>query len=128
MIFVCVLYIYNNSSTFGFLNVLDSNKSWFINQNGNLNIPVLTTPSATITSLTSGVSSISSLAVNSSSVRGSGDLITVSVTPTGNYICLNNGGVLGGYNTTGTPANFPWTIDMTGLGSFRSISSPSGHR
>ncbi len=64
--------------------------------------------------------------VNSSSVRGSGDLITVSVTPTGNYIYLNNGGVLGGYITTGTPANFPWTIDMTGLGTFRSISSLSG--
>ncbi len=41
-------------------------------------------------------------------------------------IYLNNGGVLGGYNTTGTPANFPWTIDMAGLGSFRSSSSLTG--
>ncbi len=33
-------YIYfNNSSTFGFLNVSDSNKSWFVNQNGNLTFP-----------------------------------------------------------------------------------------
>ena len=61
------------------------------------------------------------MAVNSSSVRGSGDLITVSITPTGNYIYLNNGGVLGGYNTSGIPANFPWTIDMVGLGTCRGI-------
>ena len=40
---------YNNSSTFGFINTSNSNNSWFINQNGNLNIPVLTTPSGTIT-------------------------------------------------------------------------------
>ena len=188
-------YIYfNNSSTFGFINILDANKSWFVNQNGNLNIPVITSPSATITSftnlysnilsinngnalravndllnvsisstgnylyynnssvfghintsnsasswsinssglasfpsLTSGVSSLSSLAVNSSSVRGSGDLITISVTPTGNYIYLNNGGVLGCYNTTGIPVNFPWTIDMVGLGTFRGISSLVGN-
>jgi hypothetical protein len=191
---------YNNSSTFGFINVSDSNKSWFINQNGNLNIPIITSNSGSITTLssnsgsitnlysnilsinngtslrssndlfnvsisstgnylyynnsgvfghintsnsnnswsinssglasfpalTSGLSSLSTLAVGSSSVRGSGDLITVSVTPTGNYIYLNNGGVLGGYNTTGTPANFPWTINMEGLGSFRSISSLTG--
>ena len=34
--------------------------------------------------------------------------------------------MLGGYNTTGTPSSFPWTIDMAGLGSFRSISSLTG--
>jgi hypothetical protein len=40
---------YNNSSTFGFINTSNSALSWFINSNGNLNIPVLTTPSGTIT-------------------------------------------------------------------------------
>jgi len=34
--------------------------------------------------------------------------------------------VLGGYNTTGAPSSFPWTIDMVGLGTFRSISSLTG--
>jgi hypothetical protein len=90
---------YNNTSVFGHINTSNSALSWSTNSSGNASFP----------SLTSVVSSISSLAVNSSSVRGSGDLIAVSVTPTG--------------NTTGTPANFPWTIDMTGLGTFRSISN-----
>ena len=49
-----------------------------------------------IISIINGVSSISTLAVGSSSVRGSGDLKTASVTPTGNYIYLNNAGSLGG--------------------------------
>jgi hypothetical protein len=101
---------------FGHINTSNSASSWSINSSGAASFP----------SLTSGVSSISSLAVNSSSVRSSGDLITISVTPTGNYIYLNNGGVLGGYNTTGNPASFPWTIDMVGLGTFRSISSLAG--
>ena len=69
---------------------------------------------------------MSTLAVGSSSVRGSGDLLTVSVTPTGNYIYLNNGGALGGYNSTGSPSFFPWMIEMSGLGTFRSISSLTG--
>ncbi len=101
---------------FGHINTSNSASSWSINSSEAASFP----------SLTSGVSSLSTLAVGSSSVRGSGDLITVSVTPTGNYIYLNNGGVLGGYNTTGIPASFPWTIDMTGLGSFRNISSLAG--
>ncbi len=74
---------YNNSSVFGHINTSNSASSWSINSSGLASFP----------SLTSCVSSISSLAVNSSSVRGSGDLITVSVTPTGNYIYLNNEGV-----------------------------------
>ena len=73
------------------------------------------TGSASFPSLNSGVSSISTLAVGSSSVRGNGDLLNVSVTPTGNYIYLNNGGALGGYDATGTPASFPWMIEMSGL-------------
>jgi hypothetical protein len=60
---------YNNSSTFGFLNVFDSNKSWYINQNGNLNIPILTTPSGTITSLTSTSCSITNLYSNILSIN-----------------------------------------------------------
>ena len=48
----------------------------------------------------------------------SGDLL--------NYIYLNNGGALGGYNATGTPASFPWMIEMSGLGTFRSIRSLTG--
>ena len=107
---------YNNSSVFGHINTSNSASSWSINSSGLASFP----------SLTSGVSSISSLSVNSSSVRGTGDLITVSVTPTGNYIYLNNGGVLGGYNTIGAPSNFPWTINMEGLGTFRNISSLAG--
>ena len=237
---------YNNSSTFGFINVLDSTKSWFINQNGNLNIPIITSPSATITSLNStngtinnlysnilsinnsnalrsindlfnvsisstgnylyynnssvfghintsnsnlnwtinngsatipiinsitenigtlnvstastfqnlpnfvntndklinkayvddrfttanittlnvsGVSSLSSLAINSSGVRGSGDLLTVSITPTGNYIYVNNGSALGGYNSTGNPSFFTWMIEMSGLATFRTVTA-----
>ena len=107
---------YNNSSTFGNINTSNSASSWSINSSG----------SATFPSLNSGVSSISTLADGSSNIRSSGDLLNVSVTSTGNYIYLNNGGVLGGYNTTGIPSNFPWTIDMVGLGTFRSISSLTG--
>ena len=87
---------YNNSSVFGFINTSNSASSWSINSSG----------SATFPSLNSGVSSISTLAIGSPSVRGSGDLLTVSVTSTGNYIYLNNGGVLGGYNATGNPSFF----------------------
>ena len=95
---------YNNSSVFGHINTTNSTMSWFINS--------------------SGLASLPNLAINSPNIRGTGDLLTVSVTPTGNYIYLNNGGVLGGYNASGIPSNFPWTIDMVGLGSFRSISTP----
>jgi hypothetical protein len=79
----------------GHINTSNSSLNWSVN-NGSASFP----------SLSSDSSSLSSLAVNSSSVRGSGDLITVSVSPTGNYIYLNNGGVLGGYNVSGIPANF----------------------
>ena len=67
--------------------------------------------------------SASSWSINSSSVRGTGDLITISITPTGNYIYVNNGSALGGYNSTGNPSFFPWMIEMSGLGTFRSIST-----
>ena len=58
---------YNHSSIFGHINTSNSASSWSINSSG----------SATFRSLNSGVSSISTLAVGSSSVRGSGDLLTV---------------------------------------------------
>ena len=107
---------YNNSSVFGHINTGNSALNWSINSSG----------SATFPSLNSGVSSISTLAVGSPSVRGNGDLLTVSVTSTGNYIYLNNGGALGGYNSTGNPSFFPWMIEMSGLGTFRNISSLAG--
>ena len=89
---------------FGHIITSNSALNWFINSSGLGSLPTLT--------------------INSPNVRGCGDLLTVSVTPTGNYIYLNNGGVLGGYNASGIPSNFPWTIDMVGLGTFRSISTP----
>ena len=46
------------------------------------------------------------LAVGSSSVRGSGDLLTVSVTPNGDYLYLNDGGALGLYKSNGNPFFF----------------------
>ena len=70
------------------INVTNSNNSWFINSSGSATFPSLNV---------NGVSSTSTLAVGSSSVRGSGDLFTVSVTPNGDYLYLNNGGALGLY-------------------------------
>ena len=107
---------YNNSSVFGHINTSNSALNWSVNSSGLASFP----------SLTSGVSSISSLAINSSSVRGTGDLITVSVTPTGNHIYLKLY-LLGCYNTTGIPVNFPWTIDMVGLATFRTVTSLVGN-
>ena len=101
---------YNNSSIFGHMNVTNSALSWFINSSG----------AATFPSVNNGVSSISTLAVGSSSVRGTGDLLTVSVTPTGNYIYLNNGGTFGAYNTN--TSSFPWFIEMDGDSSFQSVN------
>ena len=87
---------YNNSSVFGHINTSNSALLWFINSSGSASFP----------SLNIGVSSISTLAVGSPSIWGSGDLLTVSVTPTDNYIYLNNSGALGGYNLTGNPSFF----------------------
>ena len=83
-----IIYIIIYKVFFGHINVTNSTSSWSINSSG----------SATFPSLNSGISSISTLAVGSPNVRGTGDLLTVSVTSTGNYIYLNNGGALGGYN------------------------------
>jgi hypothetical protein len=86
---------YNNSSTFGYINTSNSTNSWFINQNGNLNIPVITTPSGTITSLTSTSGSINNLYSNILSInngtalRSANDLFNVSISSTGNYLELD---------------------------------------
>ena len=72
---------YNSASVFGHINTSNSALNWYINS--------------------SGLASLPNLAINSPNIRGSGDLLNVSVTPTGNYIYLNNGGVLGGYNASG---------------------------
>ncbi len=100
---------YNSSSVFGHINTSNSALSWSIN-NGSASFP----------SLTSGVSSISSLAVNSSSVRGSGDLMTVSVSPTGNYIYLNNSSTFGHINTSNS--DLSWFINQNGSANFPSLN------
>ena len=67
---------YNNSSVFGHINTNNSISSWYIDSNGSASFPSLNV---------SGVSSTLNLAVGSPSIGGSGDLLTVSVTPTGDY-------------------------------------------
>ena len=76
------------------------------------------TGSNTITTLYS-----STLGINcSSSLRATGDLLEVSVSPTGSYLYFNSSGRLGAYNTTNS--TFPWYIDITGgLGSFITVNS-----
>jgi hypothetical protein len=105
---------YNNSSIFGHINTSNSNNSWSISSSGSAQFPSLNV---------NGVSSTSTLAVNSSSVRGSGDLLTVSVTPGGDYLYLNNGGTLGLYKSDGNPSFFPWIIDKNGNARFRAFRS-----
>ena len=105
---------YNNSSTFGFINATSASSSWLVNSSGNAQFPSLNV---------NGLSSTSTLAVNSSAIRGSGDLLTVSVTPSGDYLYLNNAGTLDVYRSSGNPSFFPWTIDTIGLATFRSITS-----
>jgi len=123
---------YNNSSTFGHINVSDSNKSWFVNQNGNLNIPIITSPSATITTLTSTTSTITNLYSNilsinnGSSLRSVNDLFNVSVSPTtGNYLYYNSLSTFGHINTSVSASS--WFINSSGAGTIPTLNSTTGN-
>ena len=73
-------YLYfNSASVFGHINNSNNLLSWYINS--------------------SGVSTLSNLAIGSSSMRTSTDRLNVSITSTGPYMIFNDGGTLGIYNT-----------------------------
>ena len=141
---------YNNSSTFGHINTINSALSWFINSNGAAAIPSITTPSGAITTLTSTTGTITTLtsttgaittltsttgtindlysdilAINNNNTRrATNDIFEVATSSTENYLYYNNSSTFSHINTSNSASS--WFINSSGSASFPSITTPTG--
>ncbi len=72
----------------------------------------------------SNTSTTSKLAIGSS-MRAGTDIMKISLTNNGSYIYFNDSATLGAFNVN--DSTFPWLINMSGLGSFRTVTTTTAN-